>query len=635
MNRVNTHNHIPREKHPLMAGRIPEQFIDDLLVRADIVDVIDRRVPLKKAGKDYKACCPFHEEKTASFTVSAEKQFYHCFGCGAHGTAIGFLMEYDHLPFPEAVEELASSLGMDVPREGGGQAGPAASDTPELLDILNEADLFYRKQLRTHPDAQEAVDYLKGRGLTGEIAADFGIGYAPDAWDALVTNLGTSDERLKLLEKAGLATSKQGGGFYDRFRHRIMFPIHDYRGRVVGFGGRLLPDRAPTAQGNASAAGDKKSGAAKYLNSPETPVFHKGREMYGLFRAREAIKNANRVLVVEGYMDVVALAQNGVRNVVATLGTATTPDHLERLFRHAPEVIFCFDGDRAGRQAAWRALEQSLPLLRSGRLVSFLFLPEGEDPDSMIRAEGQAAFEQRMAGVMPLPEFLMEELAAKVDLGRADGQARFAELARPLLQKVPAGVFREILMEMLEKKAGLGQDKLSKSLNLDKKPPSTASGRVSAGRRQQPPFREDSLQGLVRQAITMLLQNPQLAPYAGDYQLLSALDWRGLDLLREMLEIISREPGLNQARVLERYRETEYFPHLQKLAARQHLPGDVDMQAEFSGIFDQMRNQSARARFQLLYNKGQDSLTEQEKEEFKKLRQIIAEVGIKTTPDES
>ena len=603
-----------------MAGRIPEQFIDDLLVRADIVDVIDGRVPLKKAGKDYKACCPFHEEKTASFTVSADKQFYHCFGCGAHGSAIGFLMEYEHLPFPEAVEALASSMGVDVPRSGDGPATVTQDDVQDILAILNEADLFYRKLLRQHKGAQEAVDYLKKRGLTGEIAAEFGMGFAPDGWDALTTALGTNDERRKLLEKAGLVTSKAGGGIYDRFRHRVMFPIHDYRGRVVGFGGRLLPSNRPDSQGGASTAGEGKPEGAKYLNSPETPVFHKGREMYGLYRAREAIKRANRVLVVEGYMDVVALAQNGVNNVVATLGTATTPDHLERLFRHAPEVVFCFDGDRAGRQAAWRALEQSLPLLRSGRQVSFLFLPEGQDPDSMIRAEGQAAFEQRMATVKPLPEFLMDELVAKVDLSRLDGRARLAELARPLLQKVPAGVFREMLLETLEKQSGLGQDKLSKSLNLDKKPPYKMGSKTRQRGGQGPPDR-DSQQSLVRQAITMLIQEPQLAVHAGDFNLLSELDWRGLDLLGELLDLIAREPDLNQARVLERYRETEYFPHLQKLAGRQPLSEEVDKKAEFTGIFDQMRNQAVQARVQALASKGLDALTEQEKLELKKLRQ--------------
>lgn len=600
-----------------MAGRIPEQFIDDLLARADIVDVIDRRVPLKKAGKDYKACCPFHEEKTPSFTVSAEKQFYHCFGCGKNGSAIGFLMEYENMPFPEAIEELAGILGLDVPREGGSHTpGPVENDTPELLAILSEADLFYRKQLRNHPDAQQAVDYLKQRGLTGEIAAQFGIGFVPDAWDTLAASLGTSDERRKLLEKAGLVTDKKGGGVYDRFRQRIMFPIHDYRGRVVGFGGRILGEGEP-----------------KYLNSPETPVFHKGREMYGLFRAREAIKTSNKVLVVEGYMDVVALAQHGVNNVVATLGTATTPDHLERLFRHAPEVVFCFDGDRAGRQAAWRALEQSLPLLRSGRQVSFLFLPDGEDPDSLIRAEGQSGFEQRLSEVKPLPDFLMAELASKVDLDRMDGRARLVELAKPLIQKIPEGVFREMLLEMLENQAGLGKDKLSKSLNLDKKPP-TVRGRPAGGRSTtQKLVREDSLQGLVREAISMLLHEPQLAPSAGDYELLDALDWKGLDLLREMLVLATKEPELNMARMLARYQESEYFPHLQKLAGRKPLLEEADKQADFSGIFDQMRLQAARTRVQVLHNLTAEQRTEQDNKELKKLQQMIADVGIKTTPE--
>jgi len=599
-----------------MAGRIPEQFIDDLLVRADIVDVIDRRVPLKKMGKDYKACCPFHEEKTASFTVSAEKQFYHCFGCGAHGTAIGFLMEYEHLPFPEAIEELANSLGMDVPRTGTEQSTGKNNDTPELLAILNETDLFYRKQLRNHTGAQEAVDYLKQRGLTGEIAAEFGIGFAPDAWDALVGELGDSDRRLRLLEKAGLVTGKQGGGYYDRFRHRIMFPIHDYRGRVVGFGGRIL------------AAGEPK-----YLNSPETPVFHKGREMYGLYRAREAIKRHNRVLVVEGYMDVVALAQHGIENVVATLGTATTPDHLERLFRHAPEVIFCFDGDRAGRQAAWRALEQSLPFLHSGHMVSFLFLPESEDPDSVVRSEGQQGFIKRLETIKPLPVFLMDELAAKVDLARADGQARLAELAKPLIQRVPEGVFRALLLDMLEEKTGLGHDKLSKSLNLDKKPPPMRGAKSPGKRPVGIPRREDSLQGLVRQAITMLLHEPQLALHAGEYGQIATLEWAGLDLLKEMLEQIAKDPGLNSARILERYRETEYFPHLQKLAARQPLSELTDNKAEFSGIFNQMRIQAARKRLMALHHKTAHERSEQENREIAELQQMIAGVGNKITPE--
>ncbi|MEK6771534.1 MAG: DNA primase, partial [Pseudomonadota bacterium] len=351
-----------------MAGRIPREFIDELLNRVDIVEVIDARVPLKKAGKDYKACCPFHDEKTPSFTVSQTKQFYHCFGCGKNGSAIGFLMDYENLSFPEAVTDLAQRVGLTVPTEASGTAAPD-SGSHALLDLLNEAGRFYRNQLRSHPSAGKAIDYLKGRGLSGEITQSFGIGYAPEGWDNLTKVLGKDDPTRDQLVAAGLAAKKEGGGYYDRFRNRVIFPIHDHRGRIVGFGGRVMdPKDEP-----------------KYLNSPETALFHKGRELYGLFRARDAIKKSGRVLVVEGYMDVVALAQHGIDYAVATLGTAATRDHLDRLYRHAPEVVFCFDGDRAGREAAWRALETTLPLLHEGRQASFLFLPEGEDPDTLVR----------------------------------------------------------------------------------------------------------------------------------------------------------------------------------------------------------------------------------------------------------
>ena len=421
-----------------MAGRIPKQFIDDLITRVDIVELIDERVPLKKAGKDYKANCPFHEEKTPSFTVSADKQFYHCFGCGVHGTAIGFLMEYDHMSFPEAVEELARRAGVEIPRATYSAAAPEAPVGPDLLELMRDAARLYRSQLREHPQAPIAIDYLKGRGITGEIAKEFELGFAPDGWDNLLKVLGGDEEgsparsasssshkySRESLVTAGLAIKKDGGGYYDRFRARIMFPIHDHRGRIVGFGGRVL---------------DK--GEPKYLNSPETPLFHKGRELYGLYHAREPIKRENRVLVVEGYMDVVALAQYGIDFAVATLGTATTRDHLERLFRHAPEVIFCFDGDRAGREAAWRALETTLPVLRDGRQASFLFLPEGEDPDTLVRKEGAEAFRARLRTAKPLPDFLFETLVRQVDLTRLDGRARLVELARPHLSKgCPGGV---------------------------------------------------------------------------------------------------------------------------------------------------------------------------------------------------
>src|SRR3989344_4815980 len=415
-----------------MAGRIPKQFIDE-------------RVPLRKAGKDYKACCPFHEEKTPSFTVSADKQFYHCFGCGAHGSAIGFLMDYDHMSFPEAVEELATRAGLPVPQEARSTTEADSDTGADLLGIMGEASRFYRQKLREHPQAREAADYLKGRGITGEIANEFGLGFESEGWDNLVRVLGKDPESREALVRAGLAAKKDGGGFYDRFRARVMFPIEDHRGRIVAFGGRVIGKGEP-----------------KYLNSPETPLFHKGRELYGLFRAREALKRENRVLVVGGYMDVVALAQYGIDFAVATLGTATTRDHLERLFRHAPEVIFCFDGDRAVREAAWRALETTLPVLRDGRQASFLFLPDGEDPDTLVRKEGAAAFHARLSVAKPLPDFLFETLVKQVDLTRLDGRARLVELARPHLSKVAPGALQQLMQDRLSELSRFDPAKLSK-----------------------------------------------------------------------------------------------------------------------------------------------------------------------------
>lgn len=382
-----------------MAGRIPQQFIDDLLNRVDIVEVVDSRVPLKKKGKEYSACCPFHSEKTPSFTVSQNKQFYHCFGCKANGSAIGFLMEYEHLSFPEAIEELARSQGIDVPYEGGQRPDPAVKKAQtDLYDLMQQTDQYYQQQLRQHEQAQTAVDYLKQRGLSGEVAKDFGIGFAPDGWDNLIKALGNTAEKEKALVTAGMLIKKENGKCYDRFRDRIMFPIRDRRGRCIAFGGRILPKDQPN---------DKD---AKYLNSPETPLFHKGRELYGLYEARQALRDIPRLMVVEGYMDVVALAQFDVRYAVATLGTATTADHLQRLFQLTSEVVFCFDGDRAGKDAAWRALQVCLPEMRDGRETRFMFLPDGEDPDSYIRKIGKETFELEIKKSQTFSEYLFKQL---------------------------------------------------------------------------------------------------------------------------------------------------------------------------------------------------------------------------------
>ena len=426
-----------------MAGLIPQTFIDDLLDRVDIVDVVNSRVQLKKAGKNYKACCPFHEEKSPSFTVAQDKQFYYCFGCGAGGNALGFVMEFDRLDFLPAVEMLAKNAGMEIPRE----AAPDQRVTKQkdsLYSILTKSDKFFRQQLRTHQGAKVAVDYLKGRGLSGKIAAQFGVGYAPPGWDNLLKVAGGNDQKNKLLDESGMIIVKpEEKKQYDRFRHRIMFPIRDQRGRTIGFGGRVLDDSTP-----------------KYLNSPETPVFHKGRELYGLYEARQALKEIPCLIMVEGYMDVIALAQYGIANAVATLGTALTENHLQKLFRYTSEIVFCFDGDSAGRRAAARSLEIALPEMRDGVSAKFLFLPDGEDPDSMVRQLGTEAFLEKVEKSQPLSEFLFEQLSDGIDSSTADGKARLSKTCAPQINRIPQGVFRQLMLEELSRRTGVSADNL-------------------------------------------------------------------------------------------------------------------------------------------------------------------------------
>ena len=568
-----------------MAGKIPPEFIDQLLARVDVVDVVNQRVPLQRAGHEYKARCPFHEEKTPSFTVSPAKQFYHCFGCGAHGSAIGFLMEYDGLSFPEAVEELAASVGMELPREIAFEQGP---DHRPLYEILERAATWYRDQLAHHPSAPEATAYLKQRGLSAEIARDFGLGYAPPGWRNLMENLGGSPEREALLLQAGLL-SEGNGRRYDRFRHRIIFPIRDTRGRVVAFGGRVLGDDAP-----------------KYLNSPETPVFHKGGELYGLYEARKALKTIPRLLVVEGYMDVVALAQFGIRNAVATLGTATTPEHLEKLFRATPEVVFCFDGDRAGRKAAWKALETTLPLLRDGRQARFLFLPEGEDPDTQVRKEGAEAFLQRVEQATPLSDFLFDQLAGEVDMTSLDGRARLVTLAAPYLEKLPAGVFRRMMERRLSELAGT---KLAASRPTRQTTPSRA---------HRNPGQPGTLKPLHR-AIALLLQYPALARLESLPEGWQTLDNPGVVVLRQLLETLRENPHLTTAMLVEHHEDERMRRHLGRLAATPLIVFD-DEADQFRGCLEKLAAEARQARARKARNKLRPSdMTEEEKAELRRL----------------
>lgn len=426
-----------------MAGLIPQSFIDDMLDRLDIVDVVDSRVKLRKTGKNYSACCPFHDEKTPSFTVSPEKQFYYCFGCGASGNALGFVMDYERLSFPEAVESLARLTGLEVPREVQTEAQEKREqEKRSIYTLLEKADGFYQQQLRHHPSKHLAVNYLKNRGLDGKTAKTYGVGFAPPGWDNLLKTLATNDEDKHLLIEGGmLIHQEQEKKLYDRFRHRIMFPIRDTRGRVIGFGGRVLGDDKP-----------------KYLNSPETPVFHKGQELYGLYEARLAYRELPRLLVVEGYMDVVSLAQFGIGYGVATLGTACGPDHLDRAFKYTNEVVFCFDGDKAGRSAAQRALEASIECMTDGRTVKFLFLPEGEDPDTLVRQIGPDKFERMIELAVPFEDYLFDAVAEGLNIRTMEGRATFSKRAAPLLERLPKGVFRELMFESLATRTGLNRN---------------------------------------------------------------------------------------------------------------------------------------------------------------------------------
>jgi len=537
-----------------MAGRIPQAFIDELIARTDIVELIGGRVQLKKAGREWKACCPFHNEKTPSFWVSPDKQFYHCFGCGAHGTALGFLIEHDKLPFPDAVEELASRLGLEVPRDDGG--APRTRPGEDLYGLIAQVTQYYRDCLRESPRAKQ---YLEGRGITAESCVKFAVGYAPDSWDSVLRRFGGSAAHDRALLEAGLVVERSGkgeSGHYDRFRDRIMFPIRDARGRPIAFGGRVIEAAEP-----------------KYLNSPETPLFHKGRELYGLYEARQALRKVERLLVVEGYVDVVRLAQSGIQYAVATLGTATTPEHLNRLFRVTSEVVFCFDGDRAGRTAAWRALENALEHARDGRQLRFLFLPEGHDPDTLVGAEGAPAFESRIAAAVPISEFLVGQLVARTDLSSVDGRARLAELARPLLARVPPGVYRELLLERLSAEVRMPAGRLAELLK-------SPQGGSRAGRGEARPARGERTarsagrQPLLTQAIMLVMHHPAAARAVATIPAWLGTEQKGFPVLRELLETAQAEPRLTTAQLVERWRERPEGARLAELAGAESLVAD-------------------------------------------------------------
>jgi len=581
-----------------MAGLIPQEFIDDLIARADIVEVVGRRTELKKAGREFKGCCPFHDEKTPSFTVSPGKGFYHCFGCGAHGTAIGFLMEYDHMSFVEAIESLAGTMGVEVPRS---ESDQPARRYDELFSLMDTISRHWQSCLK---DAPKAVDYLKERGIDGATAKRYGIGYSPDGWSNVLDKFGKSDEATERLLATGLIIRKDNGQHYDRFRDRLMFPIRDARGRTIGFGGRVMGEGEP-----------------KYLNSPETVLFHKGRELYGLYEARQAIRHIERLVVVEGYMDTVALARNGIDFAVATLGTATTGDHLNRLFRLTENAYFAFDGDRAGRKAAWRALENALPQVREGRQIRFIFLPEGHDPDSYVNENGADAFVKLLDAGLPLSEFLIQELKSQVDMESIDGRAKLAEMARPLIHRIPTGVYRELLIEGLADAVGLTASKLERMLGSDK----TGSTPVLQGdiaRRARPVKPAAGAPSVVRRGITLLLNHPE-AGQALDAGNLVGVQRAGIELLAALIETVQAEPNITTAGLLERWRHHTEGRHLGKLAATDFpTDSDFDAAAELQDCLRQLATAGRKERIDFLIEKQRvTGLADEEKQELQQLFQ--------------
>ena len=578
---------------------IPRQFIDDLLARADIVEIVDSRVSLKKAGKNYQACCPFHTEKSPSFTVSQDKQFYHCFGCGAHGNAISFLMEFDRLEFPDAIEELASHYNLDVPRENSHQTPAqlkqqqqAYQQKQDDYEIMANISKFYQQQLKTAEDKHIAIDYLKGRGLSGEIAKTFGIGYISDQWDNMMKVFGGTPQQCQQLVDLGMAIQGDKNRPYDRFRGRIMFPIRDKRGRVIGFGGRVLGDGTP-----------------KYLNSPETRIYHKGQELYGLYEAKQANKQLTRLVVVEGYMDVVALAQHGVNYAVASLGTSTTEDQVQVLFRTVKEVICCYDGDRAGRDAAWRAMENALPLIKDGMSLKFVFLPDGEDPDSLIRQQGQQAFEQILESATPLSKFLFEHLLAQVDMNSLEGKAALIESFQPYLNKMPESTLKDGIITELANNFGAGSEK-----QLAKLSQAAPNQPAQVANKKQPKVTP------VRLAIALLLEYPHIVKALPDPRVIAELDLPGVPLLNQLITLCLQQENLNSGQIIEYFRDSEFGKHLSTLLCWQHHIVEEAAEGVFLDSIEKLLDNFVEQRTEMLLQKARTGqITPVEKQELQAL----------------
>ncbi|SNR62975.1 DNA primase [Methylobacillus rhizosphaerae] len=572
---------------------IPDSFIQELLNRVDIVDVIDRSVPLKKAGANYSACCPFHNEKSPSFTVSPTKQFYHCFGCGAHGSALGFIMEYQGISFVEAVHELAKSVGMIVPQETRPEESIRAKAIPGLQEVMQQAANYYKAELRKSP---RAIEYLKGRGLSGQIAARFQVGYAPAGWQNLETIF--PDYRHEVLQTAGLVIDNEQGRRYDRFRDRIMFPIHDQKGQVIGFGGRVL---------------ESADAGAKYLNSPETPLFQKGQELYGLFLARRAIREAGRALVVEGYMDVVALAQYGIEYAVAALGTATTPVHITKLMRQTDDIVFCFDGDAAGRNAAWRAAMNALPALKDGLRLGFLFLPTEHDPDSYVREFGKEAFEALMVQALPLSQYLVQELSVNNRLQSQEDKVQFLNEAEPILKQIQAPRLALLLRKRIAELAEISADEMRSMIKL----PETNRGKPRSAPRQA-----RTTMSLQRRFALMAIMQPHLVEESDQEW---AIGGAGEDeMVRQVVNVALSSPAARPAAMLHALEAVVDVRLLQDLQRELNVLDDsVDLASEFDGARRQLKDvylQRQKASVvDRLKEKNLSQLTEEERELLKSI----------------
>ncbi len=599
-----------------MAGTIPREFIDEVLAYTDIVELIDSRVPLKRSGGNHMACCPFHGEKTPSFSVSQPKQFYHCFGCGASGDAIRFLMEYEHQSFVEAIEELAQMAGLQVPKVA--YSNEPQKQAPEQFELLDQVSNYYQHQLNHHPKSQQVQDYVKQRGLSPEVVKTFGLGFSPPGWDNVLNVIGAGDQKkIQTLFDTGMLIKRDEDStahpnkspWYDRFRERLMFPIRDRRGRTIAFGGRILGDGKP-----------------KYLNSPETRLFHKGQELYGLYELKQALRKIERIMVVEGYMDVVSLAQFGVNYSVATLGTATTAEHLQKLFRLCDEVFFCFDGDRAGRDAAWRAMNNALSVIKPGKQARFMFLPDGEDPDTMVRQKGKAGFEAEMDQAMTFSDFFFDHLMQQVNMESLDGRSKLIDLCQPYLEKIQEGAFQTLMIARLSELADI--DKASLLPLLGMQSASNVTGAPTVVRGNQ--FQSSSAHRVkgpapVKKAIAYLLQHPHLAESTGDPGRFSSLELADIKIFIQLLDILQNDPNLTTARILANWPDKKQYQFLSSLAVEPLLINDeTAISCEFNDLLQLFTRQYQQQRIaQLQRNERQQGLDKLEKSEYLQLLQAL------------